>query len=95
MPPPALVMMEFWVVRGPSSDNSGLSSKPKLNFIVIVTPASAADMETEVPLACGTPEHGFSLLVGHVFICVGQVFLHILVVLGVTNHTEVVAGGSW
>ena len=45
-----------------------LGSTPKLNFSVIVTPACAADTETEVLVACGTPERGFPLLVGHVSI---------------------------
>ena len=44
-------MVKFGVVRGPSSDHSGLGSTPKLNFSVIVTPACAADMETEVLVA--------------------------------------------
>ena len=69
---------------GPPFPLLGLVSTPKLNFSVIVTPACAADTETEVLVACGAPEPGG-----------GQVFLQILVVLGATNHTEVVAGGGW
>ena len=89
--PPTCDMVKFGVVRGPSSDHSGLGSTPKLNFSVIVTPACDADTETEVVVACGTPERGLPLLVGHVSVCGGQVFLQ---VLGATNHAEVVAGGS-
>ena len=48
----------------------------KLNFSVIVTPACAADME--------------ALLVGHVYVYRGQVFLQINVALGATSHAEVV-----
>ena len=44
--PPTCDVVKFGVVRGPSSDHSG--STPKLNYSVIVTPACAADMETEV-----------------------------------------------
>ena len=50
-------------------------------------------MEKEVLVACGTPERGLPPLVGHISICGGRVFLQVLVVLGATNHTEVVAGG--
>ena len=67
-------------------DHSGLGSTPKLNFSVIVTPACAADTETEVLVAWTTPEGGFPPLVGHVSICSGRVFLQILV--------EVVASGG-
>ena len=87
-------MVKFGVVRGPSSDHSGHGSTPKLNFIVRVTPACAADTETEVLVACGTPERGLPPLVGHVSIGGGRVFLQVLVVLGATDHAEVVAGGS-
>ena len=89
-------MVKFGVVRGPSSDQSWLGSTPKLTFSVIVTSACAANMETEVLVACGTPERGLPPLVGHVF-SVGsiQVFLQVLVVLGTTNHAEDVAGGGW
>ena len=45
-------------------------------------------------VACGTPECDFPLFVRHVSICGGQVFLQILIVLGTTNHAEVVAGGG-
>ena len=83
------------MVRGPSSDQSGLGSTPKLTFSVIVTPACAANMETEVLVACGTPERGLPLLVGHVSVGSVQVFLQVLVVLGTTNHAEDVAGGGW
>ena len=62
-----------------------------MNFSVIVTLACADDTETEVLVVYGTPELGFPMLVGHVSVCGGQVFLQILVVLGSTNHTEVVA----
>ena len=55
-PPPTRDVVKYGVVRGPSSDHSGLGSTPKLNFSVIVTPACAADMETEVLVACGAPE---------------------------------------
>ena len=80
--PPAQDMGKFWVVRGPSSDHSGLGSTPKLNFAMIFNPACAADTETEVLVACGTPERGFPPLVEHVSILGGWVFLQILVVLG-------------
>ena len=56
---------------------------------MIVTPACTADMETEIPVA-----RGFPLLVGHVSVCSGWVFLQTLVLLGATNHAEVVASGS-
>ena len=36
----------------------------------------------------------WSSLVGHVSICGGRVFLQVLVVLGATNHADVVAGGG-
>ena len=45
-------------------------------------------------MACGTPERGFPPLVWHASLCGGRVFLQILVVLGATNHTEVVASGG-
>ena len=67
---------------------------PKLNFSVIVTPACAADMETEVIVARGAPERGLPPLVGHVSVGCGRVFLQVLVVLGATDHAEVVAGGG-
>ena len=60
---------------------------------MIVT-ACAADKETEVLVACGAPEHGLPPLVGHVSVGGGRVFLQVLVVLGTTNHAEVVAGGG-
>ena len=44
------VSVKFAVVQGTSSDHSGL------NFSVIVTPACSADTETEILVACGTPE---------------------------------------
>ena len=87
-------MVKFGVVRGPSSDHSGLGSTPKLNFSVIVTQACAADMETEVLVARGAPERGVPPLVGHVSAGGGRVFLQVLVVLGATNHAEVVAIGG-
>ena len=87
-------MVKLEVVRGLSSDHSDPSSMPKLNFSVKVTPACAADTETEILVACGAPELGFSLLVAHVSIRTGRVFLQVLVVLGTTNHTEVVASGG-
>ena len=86
-------MVKFGVVRGPLSDHSGLAST-KLNFSVIVTPACAADTETEVLVAPGAPERGLPPLVGHVSVGGGWVFLQVLVVLGATNHAEVVAGGG-
>ena len=92
--PPTRDVVKFGVVRGPSSDHSGLSSTPKLNFSVIVTPACAADTETEVLVARGAPEHGLPPLVGQVSVGGGRVFLQVFVVLGTTNHAEVVAGGS-
>ena len=64
---------------------------PKLNFSVIVTPACAADTETEVLVARAAPEHGLPPLVGHVSVGGGRVFLQVLVVPGATNHAEVVA----
>ena len=88
-------MVKFGVVRVPSSDHSGLGSTPKLNFSVIVTPACAADTEREVLVACGTPERGLPPLVGHVFVGGGRVFLQVFVVLGATDHAEVVVGGGW
>ena len=94
LPPPTREVVKFGVVRGPSSDHSGLGSTPKLNFSVKVTPACAADMETEVLVACGAPEHGLPALVGHVSLGGGRVFLQVLVVLGATDHAEVVAGGG-
>ena len=72
----------------------GSTQRPKLNYIVIVTPACAADTEAEVLVACGTPECDFPLLVGNDSICGGPVFLLILVVLGTKNDTELVAGGG-
>ena len=78
--------MNFGVVRGPST--------PKLNFSVIVTPACAADTETEVLVARGAPERGLPPLVGQVSVGGGRVFLQVFVVLGATNHAEVVAGGG-
>ena len=87
-------MVKFGVVRGPSSDHSGLGSTPKLNVSVKVTPACAADTETEVLVAHGTPERGLPPLVGHVSLGGGRVFLQVLVVPGATDHAEVVAGGG-
>ena len=87
-------VVKFEVVRGPSSNHFGLGSTLKLKFIVIVTPACAVDTETEVLVACGRPERGLPQLVGHVSVYGGRVFLQVLVVLGATNHTEVVAGGG-
>ena len=72
-------MVIFGVVRGQSSDHSGLGSLPKLNLSVTVTPACAADT------ACVTPECVFPPLVGHVSVHCGRVFLQLLV-LGATNH---------
>ena len=62
---------------------------------MIVTPACAADTETEVPVARGAPECGLPPLVGHVSLGGGRVFLQVLVVLGARNQAEVVAGGGW
>ena len=87
-------MVKFGAVRGPSSDHSGLRSTPKLNFSVIVTPACAADTETEVLVARGAPERGLPPLVGQVSVGGGRVSLQVLVVLGATDHAEVVAGGG-
>ena len=87
-------MVKFGVVRGPSSDHYGLGSMLKLNFSGIVTPACAADTETEVLVSYGTPELGFAPHVGHLSVCGGSMFLQILVVLGSTNHAEVVASGG-
>ena len=84
--PPTRDVVKFGVVRGPSSDHSGLGSTPKLNFSVIVTPACAVDTETEVLVAWGTPERGLLPLVGHVSACGGRVFLQVLVVLGATTQ---------
>ena len=44
--------------------------------------------------ARGAPERGLPPLVGHVSLGGGRVFLQVLVVLGATNHAEVVAGGG-
>ena len=90
--PPAHDVVKFGVVQGLSSHHSGLGSAPKLNYSVIVTPSCAADTETEVIMACGTPECGFPLLVGHVSILCDLVFLQILAVLGATSHAKAVAG---
>ena len=87
-------MVKFGVIQGASSDHSGLGSTPKLNFSVIVTPACAADTETEVLVASGAPERGLPPLVGQVSVGGGRVFLQVFVVLGATNHAEVVAGGG-
>ena len=57
----------------------------------MVTPACAADTETEVLVARGAPERGLPPLVGHVSVGGGRVFL---VVLGAKSHTEVVACGG-
>ena len=59
-----------------------------------VTPACAADTETEVLVARGAPERGLPPLVGQVSVGGGWVFLQVLVVLGATDHAEVVAGGG-
>ena len=61
---------------------------------MIVTPACAAYTETEVLVACGTPERGLPPLVGHVSVGGGRVFLQVVVVLGTTNYAEVADGGS-
>ena len=97
---PARDVVKFGPFPGRSSDHFGLGSTPKLNFNVIVTPACVADTETEVLMACGTPERGLPPLGGHVSVCAGQIcagqmFLQILVVLGITNHAEVLASGGW
>ena len=94
LPPPTRDVVKFGVVRCPSSDHSGLGSTPKLNFSVKVDPACAADTETKVFVACGTPERGLPPLVGHVSVGGGRVFLQVLVVLGATDHAEVDAGGG-
>ena len=94
LPPPTRDVVKFGVVRGPSSDQSGLGSTPKLNFSVKVSPACAANTETEVLVACGIPERGLPPLVGHVSVGGGRVFLQVLVALGTTDHTEVVASGT-
>ena len=60
---------------------------------MIVTPACAADTETEVLVARGAPERGLPPLVGQVSIG-GRVSLQVLVVLVATDHAEVVAGGG-
>ena len=92
LPPRTPDVVKFGVVRIQSSDHSGLDSMPKLNFSVIVTPACGADMETEVLVARGAPERGLPPLVGQVSIGSGREFLQVFVVLGATNHAEVVAG---
>ena len=45
-------------------------------------------------MARGAPERGLPPLVGHVSVGSGRVFLQVLVVLGTTDHAEVVAGGG-
>ena len=45
-------------------------------------------------MAGGAPECGLPPLVGHVSVGGGRVLLQVLVVLGETNHAEVVAGGG-
>ena len=61
---------------------------------MIVTSACAANTETEVLVARGAPECGLPPLVGQVSIGGDRVFLQVFVVLGATNHAEVVAGGG-
>ena len=61
---------------------------------MIVTPACAADTQTGVLVARGAPERGLPALVGHVSVGGGRVFLQVLVVLGATDHAEVVACGG-
>ena len=48
----------------------------------------------EVLVARGAPERGLPALVGHVSVGGGRVFLQVLVVLGATDHAEVVACGG-
>ena len=48
LPPPSRILVKFGVVRGPSSDDSGLGSVEKQNFSMIITPACAADTQVEV-----------------------------------------------
>ena len=86
-------MVKFGLVRGPSSDHSGLGSTPKLNFNVKVTPACAADTQTEVLVVRGAPERGLPALVGHVSVGGGRVFLQVLVVLGATEKKAVAGPG--
>ena len=94
MPPPTHDVVKFGVVRGLCHwPVITLGSAQRQHFSVKVTPACAADTETEVLVACGTPERGLPLLVGHVSVGGGWVFLQVLVVLGTTNHAEVVSGG--
>ena len=83
--------MKFGVVGGLSSDHSGIGSAPKLNFSAIVTPACAADMETEILVACGTPECHLPPLVGQVSVCGGRVFFQVLVVQQTTQRLLPVA----
>ena len=45
-------------------------------------------------MARGAPERGLPLLVEHVSVVGGRVFLQVLVVLCATNHSNVVAGGG-
>ena len=45
-------------------------------------------------MARGAPERGLPPLVAHVSVGGGRVFLQVLVVLGATNHSEVVARGG-
>ena len=45
-------------------------------------------------MARAAPERGLSPLVGHVSVGSGRVFLQVLVVLGATDHAEVVACGG-
>ena len=59
---------------------------------MIVTPACAADTETEVLVAHGAPERGLLPLVGHVSIGGGRVFLQVLVVQTRQRLLPVAAG---
>ena len=71
--------------------HSTLGTTLKLNFSVTVipvtvTPACAADIEAEVLVACGTPECGLPLLVGHISLPCVRVLLQVLVVGGTVAH---------
>ena len=91
LPPPYPRRGEIW---GGSRPVRGGQAGSELNFSVKVTPACAADTQTEVLVARGAPERGLPALVGHVSVGGGRVFLQVLVVLGATDHAEVVACGG-
>ena len=73
----------------------GLAQTPKLNFSVMVNPACASNTETEVLVACGTPERGFPPLVGQVSLCGGRMYLLYLTQQTMQGLLPVVAWNVW